>query len=98
MIIALDQTNFNFLLANARSGKALGLSSFLHLDQPIALWNYIRIANEIKQQLPANSKLLDWGCGFGQMTYLLRQRSFIVTPMMYAPWRIVYRIFPSAAT
>ncbi len=73
-----DQADFEFLLANAQAGKALGLSHFIHLDQAIGIWNYIRIANDIARQVPPGD-LLDWGCGYGQMTYLLKRRSFQVT-------------------
>jgi SAM-dependent methyltransferase len=75
----LDQEDYQFLLANARAGRALGLPDFVHLDQPIGLWNYIRIANDIVRQAP-RGRLLDWGCGYGQMTYLLQRRGFQVTP------------------
>src|SRR5439155_1653391 len=34
--------------------------------------------NEIAERIPSG-RLLDWGCGFGQMTYLLRRRGFDVT-------------------
>lgn len=74
----LDQNDFDFLRTNAAAGKSLGLTQFIHLDQPIGIWNYIRIANDIARQIPAGH-LLDWGCGFGQMTYLLRRRGFQVT-------------------
>lgn len=58
---------------------SLGLSNFLHLDQPIGLWNYIRIANDISSQLAVGSRVLDWGCGMGQMTYLMQRRGLAVT-------------------
>jgi SAM-dependent methyltransferase len=74
-----DEEDFEFLLSNARAGKALGLSHFVHLDQPIGIHNYIRIANDIASSVPAG-RMLDWGCGFGQMTYLMRRRGFEVTP------------------
>jgi len=74
-----DETDFAFLLENAREGKRLGLSHFLHLDQPIGIWNYIRIANEVARSVPPGT-LLDWGCGMGQMTYLLRRRGFSAVP------------------
>ena len=81
-----DREDFEFLLTNARAGRALGLSHFLHLDQPIGIWNYIRIANEIANRVPAG-RLLDWGCGLGQMTYLLRRRGFDVTAFdVQATW------------
>jgi SAM-dependent methyltransferase len=69
---------YAFLLANARAGKALGLPDFLHLDQPIGILSYIRIADAIAGRVPVG-ELLDWGCGWGQMTYLLRRRGFRVT-------------------
>ncbi len=79
----LDQTDYAFLLENSRAGQALQLPAFMHLDQPIGLWNYIRIANEITHQ--ASGQLLDWGCGYGQMTYLLRRRGFQVTAFDIGP-------------
>jgi SAM-dependent methyltransferase len=72
-----DQTDYAFLSENARIGRALQLPTFSHIDQPIGIWNYIRIANDIARQ--AVGHVLDWGCGYGQMTYLLRQRGFQVT-------------------
>jgi 2-polyprenyl-3-methyl-5-hydroxy-6-metoxy-1,4-benzoquinol methylase len=74
-----DQEDFEFLAMTARAAKAQKLDRFLHLDQPVGIWNYIRIANEIAGRIPVG-RLLDWGCGFGQMTYLLRRRGFDVTP------------------
>jgi SAM-dependent methyltransferase len=73
-----DQEDFDFLADTARAGKAQQLDYFLHLDQPIGILNYIRIANEIADRVPLG-RLLDWGCGLGQMTYLLRRRGFDVT-------------------
>lgn len=74
----MTEQDYNFLLANAQAGKALGLSNFIHLDQPIGILNYIRIADDIARQI-ALGDLLDWGCGYGQMTYLLKRRGFQVT-------------------
>ena len=74
----LNQADFDFLHTNARVGRALGLGHFVHLDQPIGIWNYIRIADDISRQIPSGH-VLDWGCGYGQMTYLLKRRGFQVT-------------------
>jgi 2-polyprenyl-3-methyl-5-hydroxy-6-metoxy-1,4-benzoquinol methylase len=73
-----NQADFNFLLTNAHSVRDLGLTEATHLDQPIGIWNYIRIADDIAQQI-LSGHLLDWGCGYGQMTYLLKRRGFQVT-------------------
>jgi len=75
---ARDEEDFSFLLANARAGKALGLSDFVHLDQPIGIRSYLRIADDIAAHVPRGD-LLDWGCGAGQMTYLLKRRGYGVT-------------------
>jgi SAM-dependent methyltransferase len=74
-----DQEDFEFLALTAAAGRDLRLTHFVHLDQPIGILNYIRIANEIAARIPAG-RLLDWGCGFGQMTYLLRRRGFDAVP------------------
>ena len=74
-----DRDDFDFLARTADAARAQQLTHFIHLDQPVGRWNYIRIANEIAQRVP-RGRLLDWGCGFGQMTYLLRRRGFDVTP------------------
>ena len=74
----LDQTDFDVLLRVTQAGKASGLTHFTHLDQPIGIWNYIRIANSIAKTVPSGH-VLDWGCGYGQMTYLLKRRGLQVT-------------------
>jgi SAM-dependent methyltransferase len=76
---ARDQEDFDFLLATAREGRQQGLDHFIHLDQPVGILNYIRIANDIAARVPTG-RLLDWGCGLGQMTWLLRRRGFDVVP------------------
>lgn len=72
-----DHEEFEFLEESGRAGAALRPERFLHLDQPIGILNYIRMADEIAARIP-RGRLLDWGCGFGQMTYLLRRRGFEV--------------------
>jgi SAM-dependent methyltransferase len=79
--ISTDQRareDFEFILASARAGRAMGIDNCIHLDQPIGIWNYVRIADDIVQQVPRGD-VLDWGCGYGQMTYLLKRRGLNVT-------------------
>ncbi len=73
-----NDAEYKFLMTNGRIGKTLGLTHFTHLEQPIGILNYIRIADDIRRQARA-CDLLDWGCGFGQLTYLLKRRGFKVT-------------------
>lgn len=49
-----------------------------HLSNPVSLCSYVRIAEEIAGLVPAAARILDWGCGHGQMTYLLRKRGLDV--------------------
>ncbi len=58
---------------------------YLHLRSKLVVLTYLRIADEISQQLPpVNSpRLLDWGAGIGQMSYLLSRRGFDVTGFSY---------------
>jgi SAM-dependent methyltransferase len=73
-----DAEDFEFLTENGRIGREKNLSHFIHLDNRLGVQNYIRIANDIVRQMP-EGHLLDWGCGYGQMTYLLRQRGLTAT-------------------
>lgn len=78
-VSARDEEDFRFLAENAQAMRARGLTQMLHLDQPVGMWNYIRMANEIEARVP-RGRVLDWGCGLGQMTWLLRRRGFEVVP------------------
>jgi ubiquinone/menaquinone biosynthesis C-methylase UbiE len=73
---SLDQQDFEFLLGNAKAGKEAGLSHFNHLDHSVGILSYLRLASLIKNELAPGAKILDWGCGLGQMTYLLNRRGF----------------------
>lgn len=50
-----------------------------YLSAESALLNYIRIADEIAQRAPRGGRILDWGAGYGQMSYLLQRRGFDVS-------------------
>jgi 2-polyprenyl-3-methyl-5-hydroxy-6-metoxy-1,4-benzoquinol methylase len=55
----------------------------LNLRSKLTVLTYLRIAEEISQQLPPKLRILDWGTGAGQMSYLLAQRGFDVTGYSY---------------
>ena len=48
-----------------------------NLDSDLGALRYIDNAKVIKKIMP-QGKILDWGCGLGHMTYLLRNRGFEV--------------------
>ena len=57
-----------------------------HLRSRLSLHNYQRIADDIVRQQPSG-RLLDWGAGFGQMSFLLRRRGLQVIGFDYNPQR-----------
>lgn len=50
-----------------------------YLSADSALLNYIRMADEIAATLPPGARVLDWGAGQGQMSFLLQRRGLDVT-------------------
>ncbi len=79
LLNAQDKADLDFLIKNAEEGRLKKISYFDHLSNYIGLLSYIRIAQEIEKILAPQSKILDWGCGMGQMSFLLKARSFLVT-------------------
>ena len=65
------------VLNSALLGKRLGNSDLGHLGNKVGVSRYVRMANKIATILP-EGRILDWGCGYGQMTYLLRNRGLAV--------------------
>lgn len=65
------------LLDMAARGKAAGGDNLAHLDGAAAAINYIRIADFVASYKPADT-VLDWGCGYGQVSWLLRRRGLDV--------------------
>ncbi|MYA96283.1 MAG: methyltransferase domain-containing protein [Nitrospinae bacterium] len=59
---------------------AEGRRGLHHLSTPLGRANYLRKAEVVKNLKPDGGRLLDWGCGYGQMSYLLRNRGFEVVP------------------
>jgi len=54
-------------------------ASHLHLSSKAALLNYLRFADEMRRLLEPGRNVLDWGCGLGQMSWLLERRGLAVT-------------------
>ena len=49
-----------------------------HIDSPQRVKEYVKKANEITRYVPGG-RILDWGCGYGQMFFLLHKRGINVT-------------------
>jgi SAM-dependent methyltransferase len=79
-----------FLEKNAARIREEGLH-LPHLDQTVNLLNYLRIADDIATKVAAfrgsikRTQLLDWGCGYGQMSWLLRRRGFHIVSFDIGP-------------
>ncbi|MFA7685308.1 MAG: class I SAM-dependent methyltransferase [Candidatus Gracilibacteria bacterium] len=66
----------------AQIGKQFNNSDLEHLDASMGAYNYIRMANFIAKHMRKNIGVadlknvpfLDWGAGYGQVTWLLRNR------------------------
>lgn len=68
------------VLAMASSkGIELGNRDLEHLANSAGIRNYQRMADDLAQRAQ-QGRVLDWGCGYGQMTYLLRNRNVDVQP------------------
>jgi SAM-dependent methyltransferase len=51
-----------------------------HLSNDVSLRSYLNKGLEMAERLPKGAHVLDWGAGFGQMTYILTKLGFVVTP------------------
>lgn len=92
-LVKLD--DLQFLESNSAAMRHAGLH-LPHLDQRVNLLNYIRIADDIigkvrhdesfsDTHLSRRPQILDWGCGYGQMTWLLNRRGLAVTSFDIGP-------------
>jgi SAM-dependent methyltransferase len=71
------------LVDAALAGKAVGAKDLDHLDGPAAAFNYIRVAEIVSSYHETGRvrpPVLDWGCGYGQVSWLLQRRGVQVTP------------------
>jgi SAM-dependent methyltransferase len=69
------------IVAMGRAAKAAGAADVEHLDGPAAAYNYVRIADLVSAHCSRSSEqwpILDWGCGYGQVSWLLRRRGLDV--------------------
>lgn len=85
--------DLQFLEKNSTAIRHLGVH-LPHLDQRVNHLNYIRIANDVTGAVYASvyapeaqmsNQVLDWGCGYGQMTWLLKRRGLAITSFDIGP-------------
>lgn len=97
----VEPDDLQFLEKNAADMRDVGVH-LPHLDQRVNLLNYIRIADDVVANIRKSdstaaadpARLLDWGCGYGQMTWLLRRRGMAVTSFDIGPDDVVLPTIP----
>jgi SAM-dependent methyltransferase len=65
------------LMDIALAAKAAGATDMDHMDGAAAAFNYVRIADLVLscwRSGRTEAPILDWGCGYGQVSWLLRGR------------------------
>ena len=78
-----DQTRVELdaLMDMAQAAKAAGASDMAHMDGAAAAFNYVRIADLVQSHWKSEgteAPILDWGCGYGQVSWLLQRRGLPV--------------------
>jgi SAM-dependent methyltransferase len=76
-----DVSDLGALLNMGMAGLAAGAKDMDHLDGPAAAFNYIRIADLVESYSKVSlvgAPILDWGCGYGQVSWLLKRRGLSV--------------------
>jgi len=71
------EEELNALVRMATLGQAAGAKDMEHMDGRAAAFNYIRIAELVKSYAEGRRvgmPILDWGCGYGQVSWLLQLR------------------------
>jgi len=69
------------LVSMASQARQMGARDMDHMDGAAGAFNYIRIADLVAAHcasLDAQSPILDWGCGYGQVSWLLLRRGMNV--------------------
>jgi SAM-dependent methyltransferase len=70
-----EREELEALLDMARAARAAGATDIEHMNGAAAAFNYIRVADLAASYGGAeNGPVLDWGCGYGQVSWLLKRR------------------------
>jgi 2-polyprenyl-3-methyl-5-hydroxy-6-metoxy-1,4-benzoquinol methylase len=72
-----EREELDALLAMAHAARTAGAIDVEHMDGAAAASNYIRVAGLVSSCYhfrKTNLPVLDWGCGYGQVSWLLKRR------------------------
>ena len=73
--------DIELLMRMAESAKSAGATDMEHMDGPAAAINYVRAADLVASFCGSgrlHGPILDWGCGYGQVSLLLQRRGIKV--------------------
>ena len=73
----MEASEIEQILHAARVAESMGSKGIGHLTGRLNVLNYVRFADIVRRVL-GQGKILDRGCGYGQMTHLLRNRGLEV--------------------
>jgi SAM-dependent methyltransferase len=77
MTLNSQSSELETLLRAAVAGKAAGATDLDHMDGAAAAFTYVRVADFVGSYYRAGRirpPVLDWGCGYGQVSWLLQHR------------------------
>ena len=65
-----------------------------HFLFDLSIYRNIRIVNYLAKKIPQNAKVLDWGCGYGDVSYLLKNKRpdleiILCDTLSSPPWEIL---------
>lgn len=61
------------IVRDARALRAAGAGALDPIATPAAFYRYVALAHFVSALLPPGARVLDWGGGYGHLTYLLRR-------------------------
>jgi len=88
------------LIAMAHTARKAGANDVEHMNGAAAAYNYIRVADLVSSYCRSRNirgPVLDWGCGYGQVSWLLQKRGINVVSCD-AEKRVFIDLVPHLAT
>jgi SAM-dependent methyltransferase len=72
-----ERDELDALISMARAARSAGATDVEHMDGAVGAFHSIRVADLVStyyRKLRSTQPVLDWGCGYGQVSWLLKRR------------------------